>query len=184
MNLLRLLAIILPMIIMGGELNVSVSEPSTGSPEPKTIEIIGIDKMKFVVARNSPSVVVSDSITTAYGNTYRVLEAIKVKPSQEVTIQLTTVSELPPRSMSHNWVLLTEEANPAEFDKEAVLAVDNNYIPPHKEDHIIARTALVEGGETAGVTFKAPQEQGMYDYLCSFPGHFANEMRGKLIVQK
>ena len=140
--------------------------------------------MKFVVEKNKPGVVVGDSIKTVDGEAYLTLEAIKVEPGKKVTIRLTTKSELPPRSMSHNWVLLKREADPAAFDKEAVLAVDNNYIPPLKENEIIAHTGLAGGGETVSVTFTAPKKQGMYDYLCSFPGHFANDMRGKLIVQK
>lgn len=152
--------------------------------EPQIVQIIGVDKMKFVVQENSPSVVIGNTVTTADGSSYLELEAIKAKPGQELTIELTTKSELPPRSMSHNWILLKPETNPAVFDKEAVLAVENNYIPPQMEDNIIAHTKLAAGGETVSVTFNTPEQQGMYNYLCSFPGHFANDMRGKLIVQE
>lgn len=150
----------------------------------RTVEVIGINKMKFVVKKNNPGVVVGDTVTTIDGQTFLTLEAIKVEPGSRIKITLTTKSKLPPRSMSHNWILLKQEADPADFDKEAVLAVDNNYIPPHKEDEIIAHTGLAAGGETVSTTFITPQKQGMYDYLCSFPGHFANDMRGKLIVQE
>ena len=34
-----------------------------------------------------------------------------------------------------------------------------------------------------GRTFKVPAEAGSYDYICSFPGHFAAGMRGKLVVK-
>lgn len=168
--------------IYGNAVVDSRNAPEKG--EALTVEIIGIDKMKFVVKKNVPGVVVGDSISTVDGNTYLVLEAIKVEPEAEITIQLTTKSMLPSRSMSHNWILLKREADPADFDKEAVLAVDNNYIPPHKEHEILANTALAAPSETVSVTFEAPANQGMYDYICSFPGHFANDMRGKLIVQE
>lgn len=152
-------------------------------PQEVTVEIIGIDKMKFVVAGNGDQVVVGETIETKDGEQYWELEALKAEPGSRLTLKLTTKSTLPPKSMSHNWVLLKPGADRAEFDKSAVLAVDNNYIPREKEDEIIAQTGLAAGGETVEVTFTVPTKQGMYDYLCSFPGHFANGMRGKLIVQ-
>lgn len=150
----------------------------------KTVEIIGIDQMKFVVDSNTNDIVVGEKINTAEGESYFELEAIKVEPGTQLTVKLISKSELPSRSMAHNWVLLKQEADRAEFDKEAVLAVDNDYIPPEKEDEIIANTGLAAGGETVSITFEVPDKQGMYDYLCSFPGHFVNGMRGKLIVQE
>lgn len=184
MHLINYLFSFLILLFSLSGINSDLCTPDKTKVQPRTIEITGIDKMKFVVEANKPGVVVGDSIKTVNGETYRILEAIKVKPGQEVTLKLNTKSNLPPRSMSHNWVLLKQEADPAAFDKEAVLAVENNYIPPLKENEIIANTGLASGGETVSVTFTTPEKQGMYDYLCSFPGHFANDMRGKLIVQK
>ena len=40
---------------------------------------------------------------------------------------------------------------------------------------------LVGGGESSSVTFPAP-EKGTYDYICTFPGHYAI-MRGILVVE-
>lgn len=153
-------------------------------PEERTVEVIGIDKMKFVVSQNRPGVVVGDTITTADGEQYLELEGIKAAPGIQLKVELTSKSTLPRQSMSHNWVLLKPDADRAKFDKEAVLAVEHNYIPPEKEDETIAYTGLAAGGQTVSATFKVPEKQGMYDYLCSFPGHFANGMRGKLIVQE
>ncbi|MDX1586785.1 MAG: SDR family oxidoreductase, partial [Balneolaceae bacterium] len=45
------------------------------------------------------------------------------------------------------------------------------------------QTDMVGGGETTEVTFNAPEEAGDYEYLCSFPGHFAAGMKGILSVQ-
>ena len=59
-------------------------------------------------------------------------------------------------------------------------ASKNDYIPA-KSSEIIAHTAMIGGGETTEIEFVAP-EPGVYDYICSFPGHYAM-MRGKLIVK-
>jgi azurin len=186
MYLVNYLASLLLVFSLFGEIDVTQStevEDNT-PPKQKTIEIIGIDKMKFAVNKNAADVVVGEPISTADGKRYLELQAIKVEPGTRLTVKLISKSELPPKSMSHNWVLLKQESDRAEFDKAAVLAVENNYIPPQKEDEVIANTGLAAGGETASATFQVPEKQGMYDYLCSFPGHFANGMRGKLIVQE
>lgn len=189
---MHLLKYLMPMLIMfslsgeyPGSADLRPPEASSNMEQPQqTVEIIGIDKMKFVVAQNTPAVVVGDTITTADGNSYLELEAIRAEPGSRLRVELRTKSELPPKSMSHNWVLLKPDADRDAFDKAAVLAVDNNYIPPEKEYQVIANTGLAAGGETASASFEVPGKQGLYDYLCSFPGHFANGMRGKLIVQE
>jgi azurin len=50
-------------------------------------------------------------------------------------------------------------------------------------DQIIAHTGLVAGGESDTVTFTAPEEPGDYEYICTFPGHFAAGMKGTLTVK-
>jgi azurin len=40
---------------------------------------------------------------------------------------------------------------------------------------------MLSGGETTTIEFTAPAA-GTYDYICSFPAHYAM-MKGKLIVQ-
>ena len=47
---------------------------------------------------------------------------------------------------------------------------------------MIASTRLLGPGESEVVIFKAPNETGEYEYVCTFPGHFAM-MRGKMIVR-
>jgi hypothetical protein len=53
------------------------------------------------------------------------------------------------------------------------------FIP--KDDSIIASIGLVQPGESAKVTFKAPRENGDYPYVCTFPGHSLS-MRGIMKV--
>ena len=46
---------------------------------------------------------------------------------------------------------------------------------------MIAKTKVLGGGESDSVTFSI-KEAGEYQYLCSFPGHFAL-MQGKITVK-
>lgn len=50
-------------------------------------------------------------------------------------------------------------------------------------DQVLFHTEMVGGGETTEVTFTAPDEPGEYEYLCSFPGHYAAGMKGFLVVK-
>ena len=107
------------------------------------------------------------------------LSEIKVKAGETVTLTLKHTGKLPKAAMGHNWVLLASGTDVKAFATEAMKARDNEYIP--ETDNIIAHTALVGGGEETTIEFTAP-EAGEYDFICSFPGHYAL-MKGKLIVE-
>ena len=47
----------------------------------------------------------------------------------------------------------------------------------------IAATGLAGDGETVSVTFTVPEQAGEYEYICSFPGHYAADMKGVLTVK-
>ena len=48
---------------------------------------------------------------------------------------------------------------------------------------IIAATKLVEAGKSETLHLTAPATEGVYPYVCTFPGHWAI-MKGELIVTK
>ena len=104
----------------------------------------------------------------------------RVKAGQTVRLTLTHVGEMPENVMGHNWVLLEKGTDINEFGQKAVSAAENDYIPENT-DQVIAHTELVGGGETTTVEFTAPAA-GTYDFICSFPGHYAI-MQGKFIVE-
>jgi azurin len=124
----------------------------------RVIDITGNDEMKFS------------------------LSEITAKPGELITVRLKNVGTLPKIAMGHNFVTLKASADPVAFTNAAATARDTDFIPAAKKDDIIAHTSLTGPGETAEVTFKAPAA-GTYPYLCSFPGHYAAGMRGKLIVK-
>lgn len=105
---------------------------------------------------------------------------IHVKAGQKIKLTLHHSGQSPKTAMGHNFVLLKQGTNIADFANQAMQAKDNDYIPKDSKD-IIAHTKLIGGGESDTIEFDAP-EKGTYDYICTFPGHYA-QMKGKLIVE-
>tara|TARA_R110002049_G_scaffold211159_2_gene382182 strand:- start:2626 stop:3132 length:507 start_codon:yes stop_codon:yes gene_type:complete len=105
---------------------------------------------------------------------------IRVKAGQKVTLTLKHIGKLDKKVMGHNFVLLKQGTNLTAFGNKAAAFANNGYIPTDTED-VIVHTKLIGGGETAVIEFDAP-EKGIYEFLCSFPGHYAL-MKGKFIVE-
>ena len=106
---------------------------------------------------------------------------IKVKAGQKVRLTLKHIGKLDVNVMGHNFVLLKQGVDLVAFATKASTQKDNKYIPKEAEGNIIAHTDMIGGGQTATIEFDAP-EAGTYEYLCSFPAHYAM-MRGKFIVE-
>lgn len=151
----------------------------TMNDDIRTINIIGTDDMKFVVEEEAEGLVTGDQ-----AGEYILLEAIEAAPGEEIRITLTTISNLPPTAMSHNWSLVEMGTDVEAFARASITARDNDYIAPDFEEQVIVHTAMLGDGETDSITFTVPEETGDYDYLCTFPGHYAGGMHGTLIVQE
>ena len=158
----------------------SDNEPTSGE-NIRTLEIIGSDQMKFLVAEDGERISTGRSFKVFNGNSYKIINQIEAKPGEQLRIRLMTLSQMEADMMAHNWVLLDKQVDAQAFVREANR--DNEYIPPDREDNIITNTGLAADGETVEITFSVPEEPGQYDYVCSFMAHFAAGMRGKLIVQ-
>ena len=103
---------------------------------------------------------------------------IEVKSGRNIILTLNHKGKVSKEFMGHNFVLLKKGVNIDEYAKKAVLAKSNDYIP--NSDETIAYTKMLGGGESTTISFLAP-EAGIYNYICSFPGHYML-MRGELIV--
>lgn len=103
---------------------------------------------------------------------------IKVKAGDRVKLTLNHTGKLAKNVMGHNFVLLTQGTDVAKFSQAAMSKKDTDYIPA---TGVIAHTKLIGGGESTTIEFNAPKK-GTYDFLCSFPGHYAM-MKGKFIVE-
>jgi len=108
------------------------------------------------------------------------LKEMKVKAGQTVRVTLKHIGKMDKNVMGHNWVLLTNGTDVPEFGALAGAAKATDYIPAGT-DKVIAHTKLLSGGESDTIEFVAPAA-GTYDFMCSFPGHYAL-MKGKFIVE-
>lgn len=105
---------------------------------------------------------------------------LKVRAEQTVKLILKHIGKAPIDAMGHNVVILSQNIDFDAFANAAIDAKDNGYIPKGMEKAVIAKTAMIGGGQIAEIIFTAPAK-GTYDFLCSFPGHYIN-MKGKFIV--
>lgn len=107
-------------------------------------------------------------------------ELIRVKAGEPLEITLKNVGSLPKESMGHNFVILKPGVDVATFGGEAAAAADNEYIPKSSLSSVVAHTKLLGPGEQDKISVTL--EKGVYDYICSFPGHFGM-MKGKIVAE-
>jgi azurin len=105
---------------------------------------------------------------------------IRVPAGKPVRLTLRHTGTMDIKVMGHNFVLLTQGTEIPAFGNKAAAAAENDYIPENT-DAIIVHTKLLGGGQSDTIEFDAP-EPGTYDFICSFPGHYAL-MKGKFIVE-
>jgi azurin len=110
------------------------------------------------------------------------ITSITAKPGEQLLVKLVNVGKIPKFAMAHNFVLLQKGANAKAFADAAMKAQATAYIPAALKGQVLASTALAGPGETVQVTFTAPTAPGKYEFICSFPGHFAAGMKGVLVV--
>lgn len=109
------------------------------------------------------------------------LTELKAIAGQEITLVLKNVGKMDKTVMGHNVIILKAGTDVAEYAKKAMLAKDTEYVPASDSESVIAHTKLTGGGETDTIKFTIA-EKGTYEFICSFPGHYAL-MKGKLIVE-
>ncbi len=142
-------------------------------PTPKLLRMIALRLYLLSVlftlitvttlAQNSVVVV---PIKAVAGLKYDVLR-FKVMPGTTVRLVLTNADD-----MAHN-LLITQPGTREEVVKAALTLGDKgptmNYIPVSSK--VLWAIPLVDPGQTQSVTFKAPESEGVYPYVCTFPGH-------------
>jgi len=107
---------------------------------------------------------------------------IDAAPGQKVTVTLTNIGTLPKAAMAHNFVLLKAGTDVTVFATAAMTHAETGYLPPEMAGNVIVATRLLGPGESDTVRFTAPAA-GVYDFICSFPGHALVGMRGTLTVK-
>ena len=105
------------------------------------------------------------------------------KVGQKLTIQLTNDGSLPKAAMAHNIVVLKPGTDAMAFVAAASKHAADGYLPDNDQaGNIIVHTKLLGPGEDDTISF-TPTAPGVYEYVCTFPGHAAAGMRGKIVVQ-
>lgn len=93
----------------------------------------------------------------------------RVKPGTTVRIVLSNEDE-----MSHNLVI-TEPGAREEVVHQALALGEKgpamNYIPESAK--VRWAISLVDPGQSSSITFTVPDKEGIYPYVCTFPGHGA-----------
>ncbi|MDT0650629.1 plastocyanin/azurin family copper-binding protein [Autumnicola edwardsiae] len=103
---------------------------------------------------------------TSPGLLYDVVR-FKVKPGEVVKITLENTDE-----MSHN-LLITEPGTREEVVSLAAKLIgqqdSNDFVP--KTEMVLNYIPILKPGEKKSIMFQAPEEEGVYSYVCTFPGH-------------
>ena len=105
-----------------------------------------------------------------------------VKSGEKVELEFKNIGKLPKIAMGHNLVILKQGISSLKFGQKVMSlgASASNVLPEGSMEDVIAATKLLGPGESETISFTAP-EPGDYQFVCSFPGHFAM-MRGIMVV--
>lgn len=144
-----------------------------------TSESVGTDTVAQASAPELFEKEVSITINAGDDMKYNLSE-IKVKEGQTVKLTLVHTGKLPKEAMGHNWALLAQGTIVSDFSAKAMQAKDSDYIPAGATE-VIVHTKLIGGGQSDTIEFQAPAK-GVYEFICTFPGHSAL-MKGTFYVE-
>ena len=155
-------------------LALTISSRGETKKEEKTALKIG--------QNNTESVTPSGTALALSGNDMMQFDKseLMAQAGEKITLTFRHVGQLDRRIMGHNFVLLTPGTDITGFANEAAAAGESADWIPNDGAQVIAHTKMLGGGQTDVITFEAP-EPGVYDFICSFPGH-SGMMRGTLTI--
>ena len=112
------------------------------------------------------------------------VKSFEVKSGESVKLTLKNTGKLPKIAMGHNLVILKKGVTAIAFGQKALGAGANatNPLPDGVKSDVLAFTKLLGPDESDTITFTAPTVAGNYEFVCTFPGHFAM-MRGTMVVK-
>lgn len=93
-----------------------------------------------------------------------------------------------PDAMPHNLVFvqpgtLQDVATAVQTQAPDKLDSQGRAYVPDNDPRVIAATKMLEAGKSEKLSLTAPDKEGTYQYVCTFPGHWAI-MKGELVVTK
>ncbi|WP_154854874.1 plastocyanin/azurin family copper-binding protein [Cyclobacterium xiamenense] len=129
----------------------SVGEKHTASADTTEIEIV------------------SKGVELSYS-----VSEIRAKAGEVLRIRYINESD-----MSHNIVLVREEADIRPVGIAALQAMATDWIPEKEMHRILAYSDLAYSGDTVVLSFNVPPP-GTYPYICTYSAHWT-QMQGRLI---
>ncbi len=171
-NLIILSALAITMASCGGGSTEKKAEPMKAPAKTSTTE-------EAAPAEEVPAVV--EVVIEGNDQMKFNLDKIEVHEGQTVKLTLKHVGTMAVEAMGHNWTLLAQGVDMADYAAAAVAAKDNDYQPADRSADVIAHTKTIGGGDEVTIEFTAPAK-GTYTYVCTFPGHYGM-MNGKFIVK-
>ena len=112
------------------------------------------------------------------------IKSFNATAGSDFKLTFKNTGKLPKIAMGHNLVILKKGVSAIAFGQKVLAAGGNatNALPESVMGDVLAHTKLLGPGESEVINFKVPLEKGSYQYVCTFPGHFAM-MRGVMEVE-
>lgn len=101
-----------------------------------------------------------------------------VKPGAKVALDIENTDD-----MAHNFVLVAPGARLEIVNAAMTMPItpEQTFLPP--SDNILQHTPVLIPGKAASLEFTAPATEGVYPYVCTYPGH-GLVMYGAMYVRK
>ncbi len=165
------LAAVTLLISCGQSADNKTNSKESSPAENIETSVPGIEKLEF-----------TDSVLLRANENMRFdKELFRVRSGKKISLIFRNTSAKSPTSMTHNVVILKNGVDIADFADVAHNAKAEQYVPSSLDSLIIAHTRMVSGGDSDQVQFIIPKP-GVYDFICSFPGHWGT-MQGKIVAQ-
>lgn len=152
------------------------ADTSTTTEAPEAVEAPGADIPGIDTVSVTDVIKLNGMDDMKYDKTL-----FKVKAGQKITLDFKNIGKLPAAAMSHNVVILKPGTDVQAFGTAAISAAATEHIPASMKDDVIANTKLLGPGQSDQITFTLP-DAGVYDFVCTFPGHFGT-MHGKIVAE-
>ena len=112
------------------------------------------------------------------------IKSFNASAGSDFKLTFKNTGKLPKIAMGHNLVILKKGISAIKFGQKVMAAGGSatNALPESVMDDVLVATKLLGPGESEVLNFKVPLEKGPYQYVCTFPGHFAM-MRGVMEVE-
>lgn len=171
--------------------SASTDEASGALVGADTVTAVNTDTTDTATTAGAPAVVadtdsiiqpVEELVLHAIGNTLEEMhfdqDTLEANASALVKLKLTNEAQEMP--MVHNIVITA----PGKYKLVALAGekagASGNYIP--QSQTVLAATPIALPGQTVELEFTAPAAPGVYDFVCTYPGHW-QRMNGKFIVK-